>query len=124
MRAVLCNEWGGPEKLLLKDMPSPAIREGAVRIAVHAAGINFADLLLISGQYQEKPAFPFTPGMELAGVVTEVGAGVKDLKAGDRVMALIGVGAYAEEVIAPAAHVYHVPHPLSFPTPPAFLVPF
>src|SRR5258708_7070250 len=98
MRAVLCNEWGGPEKLLLKDMPSPAIREGAVRIAVHAAGINFADLLLISGQYQEKPAFPFTPGMELAGVVTEVGAGVKDLKAGDRGMALSGAGASKEKL--------------------------
>ncbi len=122
MRAVLCNEWGGPEKLLLKDMPSPAIREGAVRIAVHAAGINFADLLLISGQYQEKPAFPFTPGMELAGVVTEVGAGVKDLKAGDRVMALIGVGAYAEEVIAPADRVYRIPDAMDFPSAAGFPV--
>ena len=80
MRAVLCKEWGGPEKLVVEDVPSPPIKEGAVRIAVQAAGINFADLLLISGQYQEKPAFPFTPGMEAAGMVTEVGAGVSGLQ--------------------------------------------
>src|SRR5258708_863941 len=122
MRAVLCNEWGGPEKLLLKDMPSPAIREGAARIAVHAAGINFADLLLISGQYQEKPAFPFTPGMEVAGVVTEVGAGVNDTKVGDRVMALIGTGAYAEEVIAAADRVYRIPDAMDFPSAAGFPV--
>jgi NADPH2:quinone reductase len=79
MRAVLCKEWGGPEKLVIDDVPSPAIREGAVRIAVKAVGINFADLLLISGQYQEKPAFPFTPGMEAAGTVAEVGTGVRGL---------------------------------------------
>jgi NADPH:quinone reductase len=122
MRAVLCNEWGGPERLLLKDMPSPAIRDGAVRIAVHAAGVNFADLLLISGQYQEKPAFPFTPGMEVAGVVTEVGAGVKDIKVGDRVMALIGTGAYTEEVIAPADRVYRIPDAMDFPSAAGFPV--
>ncbi len=122
MRAVLCNEWGGPEKLLLKDMPSPAIRDGAVRIAVRAAGINFADLLLISGQYQEKPAFPFTPGMEVAGIVTEVGAGVNNTKVGDRVMALIGTGAYAEEVIAPADRVYRIPDAMDFPSAAGFPV--
>ena len=80
MRAVLCKEWSGPERLVVEDIPSPAIKDGAVRIAVQAAGINFADLLLISGQYQEKPAFPFTPGMECSGMVTEVGAGVSCLK--------------------------------------------
>jgi NADPH:quinone reductase len=122
MRAVLCNEWGGPEKLLLQNMPSPVIREGTVRIAVHAAGINFADLLLISGQYQEKPAFPFIPGMELAGVVTEVGAGVKDIRVGDRVMALIGTGAYTEEVIAPADRVYRIPDAMDFPSAAGFPV--
>src|ERR1044071_10301938 len=92
MRGVLCKEWGGPEKLAIEEVAAPAMREGAVRISVHAAGINFADLLLISGQYQEKPAFPFTPGMEASGTVAEVGAGVRGLKAGDRVMALTGTG--------------------------------
>src|SRR5436309_5038885 len=102
MRAVLCREWGGPEKLVVDDVPSPAIKEGAVRIAVQAAGINFADLLLISGQYQEKPAFPFTPGMEASGTVTEVGAGITAFRADDRVMALTGTGAYAEEIVVDA----------------------
>ncbi|HKV91104.1 MAG TPA: NADPH:quinone oxidoreductase family protein [Candidatus Angelobacter sp.] len=114
MRAVLCKEWGGPEKLVVENIPSPPIRDGAVQIAVHAAGINFADLLLISGQYQEKPAFPFTPGMEVAGTVTEVGSGVSSLKAGDRVMALTGTGAYAEEVVVDANRVYKIPDQMDF----------
>ncbi len=114
MRAVLCKEWGGPEKLMVEDIPSPAIKDGSVRIAVQAAGINFADLLLISGQYQEKPAFPFTPGMECSGMVTEVGAGVSSLKAGDRVMALTGTGAYAEEVVIDANRVYKIPNKMDF----------
>jgi NADPH:quinone reductase len=114
MRAVLCKEWGGPEKLVVENVPSPATRDGAVRIAVQAAGINFADLLLISGQYQEKPALPFTPGMEAAGTVTEVGAGVSNVKAGDRVMALTGNGAYAEEVAVDAARVLRIPDSMDF----------
>jgi NADPH2:quinone reductase len=114
MRAVLCKEWGGPEKLVVEEVPSPPVGEGAARIAVHAAGINFADLLLISGQYQEKPAFPFTPGMEAAGTVAEVGAGVSNLKAGDRVMALTGTGAYAEEVVVDAGRVYKIPDKMDF----------
>jgi len=64
MRAVICKEWGGPEKLTVEEVAAPPMRDGAVRIAVHAAGVNFADILLIAGQYQEKPAFPFTPGAE------------------------------------------------------------
>ena len=122
MRAVLCKEWGGPEKLVVEDVPSPAIKDGAVRIAVHAAGINFADLLLISGQYQEKPAFPFTPGMEAAGTVTEVGSGVASLKAGDRVMALSGTGAYAEEIVVDANRVYKIPANMDFISAAAFPV--
>jgi NADPH2:quinone reductase len=122
MRAVLCKEWGGPEKLVVEDVPSPPIREGAVRIAVRASGINFADLLLISGQYQEKPAFPFTPGMEISGKITEVGAGVSGLKAGDRVMALTGTGAYAEEVVVDAARVVKIPDSMDFSTAAGFPV--
>jgi NADPH2:quinone reductase len=122
MRAVLCKEWGGPEKLVVENAPSPPIREGTVRIAVHAAGINFADLLLISGQYQEKPAFPFTPGMEAAGTVTEVGAGVGSLKAGDRVMALTGTGAYAGEVVIDAGRALKIPDKMDFVTAASFPV--
>lgn len=122
MRAVLCKEWGGPEKLVVEDVPRPALREGAVRVAVHAAGVNFADLLVIAGQYQEKPAFPFTPGAEAAGVVSEVGAGVSTLKPGDRVMALTGLGAYAEEVVVDATRVLPIPDSMDFESAAAFPV--
>lgn len=122
MRAVLCKEWGGPEKLSVENVPSPAIRDGAVRIAVQAAGINFADLLLVSGQYQEKPAFPFTPGIEAAGTVIEVGVGVTNLKAGDRVMALTGTGAYAEEAVVDSARVLKIPDSMDFVTAAGFPV--
>jgi NADPH2:quinone reductase len=114
MRAVLCKEWGGPEKLTVDEVSSPPMRAGAVRIAVHAAGINFADLLLIAGQYQEKPAFPFTPGAEAAGTVTEVGAGVSHVKSGDRVIVLAGLGAYAEEIVVDGTRVMPMPPSMDF----------
>jgi NADPH2:quinone reductase len=98
----------------VEDVASLPIKDGAVRIAVHAVGINFADLLLISGTYQEKPPFPFTPGMEVSGTVAEVGAGVSTLKVGDRVMALTGTGAYAEEVVIDANRVYKIPDKMDF----------
>ncbi len=122
MRAVLCKEWGGPEKLGVEDVPAPSIRPGAVRVAVHAAGINFADLLLVSGQYQEKPPLPFIPGSEAAGVVTEVGPGVSNFKIGDRVMVLAGTGAYAEEVVVDAPRVSPIPASMDFPTAAGFPV--
>jgi len=90
------------------------MRDGAVRVAVHAAGVNFADLLLIAGQYQEKPAFPFIPGAEVAGVVTEVGAGVSGVETGDRVLAIAGSGAFAEEVVVSADRVYRIPDKMEF----------
>lgn len=114
MRAVLCKEWSGPEKLVVEDVPAPAMRPGAVRVAVHAAGINFADLLLVSGQYQEKPPLPFTPGSEAAGVVTEVGDGVTGLKIGDRVLALSGGGSYAEQIVVDAPRVFPIPVKMDF----------
>jgi NADPH2:quinone reductase len=114
MRAVLCKEWGGPEKLVVGDVPSPPLREGAVRIRVHAAGVNFADLLLIAGQYQEKPAFPFIPGAEAAGEVIEAGTGVTGFKSGDRVMALTGLGAFAEEAVVDAPRLLRIPDTMDF----------
>jgi NADPH2:quinone reductase len=113
MRAVLCRELGGPEKLTLDDVPSPQLRPGAVRIAVHAGGVNFADLLLIAGQYQSKPTLPFIPGSECAGVVAEVGEGVTQLKTGDRVMAFLQ-GAFAEEAVADADRVFRIPDRMDF----------
>jgi len=114
MRAVLCKEWGGPEKLVVEDVPPQAMRAGAVRVAVRAAGLNFLDLLLIAGQYQEKPPLPFTPGAEAAGVVTEVGSGVSGVKSGDRVMVMAGLGAFAEEIVVDAARMMPIPAKMDF----------
>src|SRR5215471_9426114 len=114
MRAMLCKEWGGPEKLVLEDLPSPPMRDGAVRIQVHAAGINFLDTLLIAGQYQVKPPLPFIPGAEAAGIIAEVGAGVKDLKPGDRVMAMSEQGGFAEEIVTSADRVFPIPSKMDF----------
>ena len=114
MRAVLCKELGGPEKLVVEEVPAPPMRDGGVRIAIHAAGVNFADTLLITGQYQDKPPLPFTPGMEVSGVVTEIGAGVSHLKPGDRVLASVGRGGYAEEIVAEAEIVHRIPDAMDF----------
>jgi NADPH2:quinone reductase len=122
MHAVVCREWGAPEKLGVEDIPLPALRDGAVRIKVHAAGVNFADLLLLAGQYQEKPAFPFTPGAEAAGEITEIGSGVKGFNIGDRVMALTGLGAFADEAVVDAQRVLPIPPTMEFSTAAAFPV--
>ena len=114
MRAVLCKEWGGPEKLVVEEVPSPPIRPGTVKIAVHAAGINFLDTLIIAGQYQVKPPLPFTPGAEAAGVVTEIGAGVDGVKVGDRVMAMTENGGYAEEAVVATDKVFPIPDKMDF----------
>jgi NADPH2:quinone reductase len=109
MKAVVCKAWGGPETLVLEDLPSPRPGAGEVVIDVAAAGVNFPDLLIIQNRYQLKPPLPFTPGAELAGVVKEVGVGVSHLKAGDPVVAMVNTGAFAEECVASAARVLPLP---------------
>jgi NADPH:quinone reductase len=114
MRAVLCKEFSGPEKLVIEEVPSPPLRDGTVRVKIRAAGVNFGDTLLVAGQYQDKPPLPFIPGMEIAGVVAEVAPGVKHLKAGDRVLGTVGRGGYAEEVVAEADAVHRIPDTMDF----------
>ncbi|MEQ8354999.1 MAG: NADPH:quinone oxidoreductase family protein [Kiloniellaceae bacterium] len=109
MRAVLCHAWGGPEGLKVADRPLPAPARGEVLIDVAAAGVNFADTLMIAGKYQEKPDFPFSPGLEIAGTVRALGAGVSGLEVGRRVMALTDWGGYAEAALARAGDVYAIP---------------
>jgi NADPH2:quinone reductase len=117
MRAVLCREWGEPESLVVAEVPSAPLSPGEVRIRVHAAGINFADTLMIAGRYQVKPAFPFTPGIEAAGEVVELGAEVAGLRLGERVMATTrSGGAYAEELVADARAVVPIPEEMDFAT--------
>ncbi|MBT3401048.1 MAG: alcohol dehydrogenase catalytic domain-containing protein, partial [Rhodospirillaceae bacterium] len=99
MRAIICKDWGDPDTLELGELPEPALGPGQVRIRMRAAGVNFADCVLVRGQYQEKPDLPFAPGLEGAGEVMEVGDGVTDFKPGDRVMAVVSAGAYAEQAV-------------------------
>ncbi len=114
MRAVLCHAWGGPETLTLADVPAPEPGPGEVLIAVAAAGVNFADSLIIAGQYQEKPPFPFAPGLESAGRVLAVGDGVGRVEPGDRVLALTDWGAYAERAVARESDVFLLPDGMNF----------
>ena len=114
MRAVLCREYGPLEKLEVTELPSPPLAPGAVRVAVHAAGINFADLLIVQGKYQEKPPLPFSPGFEIAGVVTELGPGVAGARLGERVLGIMEHGAYADEAVLPAERVIPIPDGMDF----------
>ncbi len=115
MKAMLCREWCGPDDLKLEEVASPEPGAGEVRIDVHCAGVNFPDLLMIAGKYQFKPPFPFSPGMEVAGVVSAVGAGVTGFKPGDRVMAMTSNGGgYAEQAVAEATKTFLLPDGVTF----------
>lgn len=116
MKAVVCRAYGPPESLELADLPLPKLGENDVHVRVRAAGVNFPDLLIIQGKYQFKPPFPFAPGAECAGDVLAVGAAVKHVKPGDRVMAMTGHGAFAEEVICPAHKVLAFPAEMDYAT--------
>lgn len=109
MRAVWVEAFAPPSELRVKDIASPRPGPGQVKIAVHAAGLNFADTLMVAGRYQVKPPLPFTPGMEVAGVVTQLGSEVTGVAIGDRVMSMCGWGAFAEEVCIPAGMAFPVP---------------
>ncbi len=109
MKAVLCVEHGPPEKLVVQEVATPEPGRGQLRIRVRAAGVNFPDTLIIQNLYQFKPALPFSPGGEAAGVVDAVGEGIDDIKVGDRVVAMTGHGCYAEQVIANRAQVVPIP---------------
>src|SRR5260370_3679419 len=100
-KAVVCRELGPPERLRLESLAPARLATGQVRVAIHAAGINFPDILMVAGEYQLKPELPFTPGVEAAGEVSEVNdaAGVA---IGDKVIVKMRHGAYADEtVVAP-----------------------
>jgi len=114
MRAVLCKEWGPPDALVVEDVPSPKPGKGQVLISVKASGVNFPDVLLIQNKYQFKPELPFSPGSEIAGVVKQVGEGVHGFMPGDRVMAHIRSGGYAEEAVVDEALLAPVPAGLDF----------
>ena len=120
MRAVLCKQFGPPESLVVEDVPSPVPGPGEVVITVKAASLNFPDILIIQNKYQMKPPLPFSPGSEMAGVVKEVGEGVTTVKPGDRVMAVTGYGAFAQEVKTDARRLLPIPRGMDDATAAAF----
>src|ERR1700722_19946311 len=108
MKAIVFEKIGGPEVMKIAEVPKPEVKPGMVLIKIRAAGINFADTLFRQGQYVMQPKFPDTPGFEGAGEIEAVGAGVTNLRAGQRVAA-IGSKMYAEYALAPAAQVIAIP---------------
>lgn len=108
MRAIVCQQYGPPEDLVLDEVPDPTPGPDALVVRVRAAAVNFPDVLLIDGKYQLKIPPPFTPGSELAGDVVAVGDGVA-LRPGDRVVGTSFVGAFAEQALLPAATVTTIP---------------
>jgi NADPH:quinone reductase len=122
MKAVLCKVYGPPESLVIEEVGPLKAGNGQAVIAVKACGVNFPDTLIIQGKYQFKPAMPFSPGGEVAGIVKEVGEGVERVNVGDRVIAFTGWGGFAEEVVADAARLIPIPDGMDFPTAAAFIM--
>jgi NADPH:quinone reductase len=120
MKAVLAREFGSSESLALEEVPGRAPGAGEVAIAVKACGVNFLDGLMVAGKYQIKPPLPFSPGAEVAGIVTAVGPGVTSLAVGTRVLASIGFGGYAQEVVTDATRAIALPAQMDFVTAAAF----
>jgi NADPH:quinone reductase-like Zn-dependent oxidoreductase len=122
MRAVVITQHGAPEVLRVEQRPDPPVGPGEVRIAVRAAGINFADLMARAGVYPDAPSPPSLVGYEVAGEVESVGEGVDAQSVGDRVIAGTRFGGYAELVAVPAGQVLPLPKKLSFEQGAAFVV--
>ena len=114
MKALLSREPGPPETLRLEEVPDPVAGPGELLVQVHACAINYPDVLIIEDKYQFRPARPFAPGGEVAGVVGAVGDGVGDWKVGDRLIAYHGHGGLAEKAAVPAAHAFPLPDAHSF----------
>ena len=120
MRAVLCKSFGPPEDLVIEEVDDPRPGDHEVLIETHAAGVNFPDVLQIQGKYQFRPPFPFTPGIEVAGLVKGVGNDVKIFSPGDRVLALPRHGGMAEAIAVAEHSVVHLPETMDLITASAF----
>jgi NADPH2:quinone reductase len=117
MKAVLCEQLGSPQKLVIRDIESPSPGAGEVKVALKARGVSYVDVLQIAGQYQVVREVPFIPGGEAAGVVMEVGAGVESVQPGDRVLT---TGGFAEETVVAATAVTPLPESVRFAAAAAF----
>jgi NADPH:quinone reductase len=124
MRALVCTAFGPVSDLRVEEIPAPVPGEGEVLVRVEAAGLNYPDALVVQGKYQVRPPPPFVPGMELAGTVEAVGAGVTGFRPGDPVMATTTSGAFAERCAVPAGQLLPRPAALSADLAAATLVTF
>ena len=122
MKAVLSVEVGGPETLVIQDVPDLAPKPGAAVVEVKACGVNYPDVLIIEDKYQFKPARPFSPGGEISGVVKAVGEGVTNVKVGDRVLGSSGNGGMAQQIVLEAGRLTPIPDGMPFDEAAAFLM--
>jgi NADPH2:quinone reductase len=114
MRAVMVHGFGSAETARIEETADPRPGPGEVLVEIHATPVNYVDLVTLRGEYQFRPKLPYTPGKGPAGVVRELGAGVQDLRVGDRVLAMAEYGGYAELVAVDQSQVYRLPDTLSF----------
>ena len=117
MKAIVCKAYGGPDDLVMEDLPSPVPGEGEVKVALRARGVSYTDVLRVAGKYQVKDDLPFIPGGEASGEVIELGAGVTRVGIGDRVLCS---GGFAEETVQAAASLLVLPASIDFRTAAAF----
>lgn len=122
MKALMCHAFGPIADLRVEDVASPTPGPGQVRVAVKAASVNFPDALIVQGLYQVKPALPFSPGAELAGVIDAIGDGVTAWQPGDRVNVFTGHGGFAEQCLADAQSVTRLPDGMDFDLGAAFVL--
>lgn len=113
MKAILCEKLGMPSDLVYREVPDPVPGEKEVLIKIDVCSVNFPDTLIIQGKYQFKPELPFSPGSDIAGVIESVGSGVKNFKPGDKVVALVPHGGFAEKVVASAKTCFSKPPGMS-----------
>jgi NADPH2:quinone reductase len=122
VRALLCREYGPVDRLKVEEVPSPRPGPNEVVVEVKASSLNFPDALMVQGLYQVKPPLPFSPGMEVAGIVKEVGPGVRGVEAGERVIGAPGRGGFAEQCVVAADRVSPLPDGMDFETGAALLL--
>ena len=114
LKAVVCRELGPPERLRLESVASRPLGTDEVRVAIRAAGLNFPDVLMVSGEYQLKPELPFTPGMEASGDIVEIGSDVSGVAAGDRVMVKMRHGAFTDEAVVMPSQLTPLPRTFDY----------
>src|SRR5215468_7290764 len=120
MKAIRAHNWCQPRDLAMDEIDRPEPREGEALIKIESAALNFPDLLLIAGKYQVRPPLPFSPGLEVAGTIEEVSANAHGLEPGQRVMAQLNMGGFAEYAVAPLGAIRPLPSGMTYDEAAAF----